>query len=191
MVELSSLIFYKTGAMSFHDRDISNEVLADILTAATSCSWLGRWKMLAVTEKMRRIRVVEAWQDALRKAERPRDADFIERWKIAPLFIAFCQPRKFEPFTWVPAEYARIYSIQEVGTAVRSIELKALEHGVGLHGIMGLLIQEIGNGVKVELGIPEDRELVFFGIMGYPEEQVEQKFPKLGDICFHERWGGE
>ena len=99
--------------------------------------------MLSVTERTRRTRVVEVWQHALRIIGRQKDSEFIERWKLAPLFIAFCEPCKFEPFGWVAAEQARVYSIQEVGTAVRSIELKALEHGIGLHGIMGLLKPEI------------------------------------------------
>ena len=188
MFKLDDLIFYKMGAMSFHDRSVPSETVTEILTAATSSSWLGRWKMLCLTDGNRRIRVVEAWQDALKKIGRMKDVEFVERWKQAPVFIAFCQPKKFDSFGWVPAEYARIYSIQEVGTAVRSLELKGLEHGVGLHGIMGLLMPEIGNGVKTELGIPEDQELVFFGIMGYPDEKAEQNFPKLEEVCSFETW---
>ena len=187
-IKLNDLIFYETGAMSFHERGIPKEVVTEILSAATSCVWLGRWKMLAVTENNRRVRAVEVWQEALRKIGRPKDADFIERWKMAPLFIAFCQPKRFESFGWVPAEHARTYSIQEVGTAVRSIELKALENGIGLHGIMGLLLPEVGGGVMSEFGIPPDQELVFFGIMGYPNEKVEQTFPKLDDLCHFEQW---
>lgn len=187
-MKLGDLIFYKTGAMSFHERSIAKEVLRDVLNAATSCAWLGRWKMLAVSESNRRVRTVEVWQEALRKIGRPKDADFVERWKAAPLFIAFCQPKKFESFGWVPSEHARTYSIQEVGSAVRSLELKALEHGIGLHGIMGLLMPEIGDGVKIELGIPPSQELVFFGIMGYPNVKVEQAFPKLNDLCYFEQW---
>lgn len=188
MFKLDDLIFCKTGAMSFHDRSVPSESLTEILTAATSSSWLGRWKMLCVTDRNRRNRVVEVWQEALRKIGRMKDVEFVERWKLAPVFIAFCQPKRLDSFGWVPAEYARTYSIQEVGTAVRTLELKALEHGVGLHGIMGLLIPEIGNGVKTELGIPEDQELVYFGIMGYPNEQAEQTFPKLEEICYFENW---
>lgn len=185
---LNDLIFYKTGAMSFHEQNIPKDTLTDILNAVTSCAWLGRWKMLAVTENNRRIRAVEVWQEALMKIGRTKDADFVERWKLAPLFVAFCQPKRFESFGWVPAEHARVYSIQEVGTAVRSLELKALEHGIGLHGIMGLLLPEIGSGVKSTFGIPPDQELIFFGIMGYPNEKAEQTFPKLGDLCYFEQW---
>ena len=188
MFKLDDLIFYRTGAMSFYDKTVPSETLTEILTATTSSSWLGRWKMLCVTDRNRRRGVVEAWQDALRKFGRMKDVEFVERWKLAPVFIAFCQPKTFDSFGWVPSEYARIYSIQEVGTAVRSLELKALEHGVGLHGIMGLLIPEIGNGVKTELGVPEDQELVFFGIMGYPNEKAEQNFPKLEEVCYFETW---
>lgn len=187
-MKLDDLIFHKTGAMSFHDKNIPGDVLNEILTAATSCSWLGRWKMLCVTDRNRRHRVVDVWQDSLKKMGRMKDIEFVERWKVAPVFIAFCQPKKFDSFGWVPPEYARVYSIQEVGTATRSLELKGLEHGIGLHGIMGLLIPEIGYGVKVEIGIPEDEELVFFGIMGYPNEKAEQSFPKLEEVCYFETW---
>jgi hypothetical protein len=188
MGQLDELIFYKTGAMSFHNKNILREVVTEILTAATSCTWLGRWRMISVTDSNRRVRVVEVWQDGLRKIGRLKDADFIERWKLAPLFIAFCHPKNFEPFGWVPAEYARVYSIQEIGTAVRSLELKALEHGISLHGIMGMLLPEICSGVNAELAIPETQELVFFGVMGYPNETVEQKFPKIEDVCYFEGW---
>ncbi len=187
-MRLDDLIFCKTGAMSFYDKSIPSEVLTEILTATTSCSWLGRWRMLCVTDGSRRHRVVEVWQDALKKMGRMKDVSFVERWKLAPVFIAFSQPKTFDPFGWVPAEYARTYSIQEVGTAVRSLELKGLERGIGLHGIMGLLMPEVGNGVKTELGIPEDHELVFFGIMGYPNEKAEQSFPKLEEVCYFETW---
>ena len=190
MVELSDLLFYKTGAMSFHDRGIPPKDLTEILASATSCAWLGRWKMIAVTDKNKRVKAVEKWQEALRKIGKPKEAEFIERWKRAPLFVAFYQPKRFEPFTWVPSENARTYSIQEVGTAVRSIELKALEHGIGLHGIMGLLFPEISGGVSEAFGVAEEQELVFFGIMGYPDEVVNQKFPNLEEICYFETWKG-
>ncbi len=191
MTSLSDLIFYKTGAMSFHDKPIPHETLREILKAATSCAWLGRWRMLSVTEREKRVRVVEAWQDALTKMGRQKDVEFIERWKVAPLFIAFCQPKNFEPYTWVPAEHARTYSIQEVGGAVRSLELRALELGIFLHGIMGLLIPQVSEGVKAVLGIAESQELIFFGILGYPDEMAEGKFPKLEDVCYSEKWPGK
>ena len=108
-----------------------------------------------------------------------------------PLFVAFCQPKALGDFGWVPSEYARTYAIQEVGTAVRSLELKALELGIGLHGIMGLLYPKVGDGLKAAVGIPEDQELVFFGILGYPDETVEQKFPNLSDVCYFEGWLGK
>lgn len=188
MDELSDLIFYRNGAMSFQEKAIPDDILEEILTAATSCAWLGRWRLISITEWDVRLKLVEAWQAALKQAGRPKDAEFIERWKNAPLFIAFCQPKDFQPFQWVPAKYARIYGIQEVGAAVRSVELKALEHGVALHGIMGLLVPKIGRGVKAVLGIPEDQELVFFGIMGYPDEVMEQKFPSLDQLSYSQGW---
>jgi hypothetical protein len=188
LFELSDLIYYRTGAMSFHEKEIPSEAKDDILRASTSSAWLGMWRLLSVTNKERRVKVVEEWQGALKKMGRSRDAEFVERWKVAPLFIVFCQPKNFQPFGWVPSVYARIYSIQEVGAAVRSMELEGLKHGIGLHGIMGILIPEIGDGVKAVLGIPEDQELVFFGIMGYPNEEVEQKFPSLKDVSYSETW---
>ncbi len=186
---LDNLIFYKTGPMSFQEKEIPSSVLEEILRAATSCTWLGRWKLLIITDKSQRAKVVKAWQEDLKKMGRLKDVDWIERWKAAPLFIVFCQPKDFKPFQWVPGEYARIGEIHEIGSAVRSIELKALEHGIGLHGpIMGLLMPEVNRGLRAALEIPEDYELVHFGIMGYPKEEVEVTFPQLSDVSFANRW---
>jgi len=46
--------------MSFHDKEIPLPVQEEILKAATSCTWLGRWKLLVVTDKNQRIEVVKA-----------------------------------------------------------------------------------------------------------------------------------
>jgi nitroreductase len=189
MTGLSDLMFYKTGAMSFHRKSIPKEAIIEILRAATSCAWFGKWKMLSVTERSKRVRLVEAWQESLKRIGRMKDVEFIERWKNAPLFVAFCQPKALPDFGWVPAHYAWIYSIQEIGAAVRSLELKALEYGVGLHGIMGLLNPEVGKGVMSVLGIPGDQELVYFGILGYPDKTSELKFPRLADVCYFGSWG--
>jgi hypothetical protein len=187
---LSELLFFEKGAMSFLDKEIPQPVQEEILKAATSCTWLGRWKLLTITDKSQRLKVVKAWQEDLGKIGRLKDVDWIERWKVAPLFIAFCQPKDFKPFQWVPGDYARIGEIHEIGSAVRSIELKALEYGIGLHGpIMGLLMPEVNRGIKATLGIPDDYELVHFGIMGYPGEQVVQKFPDLKEMCYSDTWG--
>jgi hypothetical protein len=176
--------------MSFQEKKIPFSTQEEILKVATSCTWLGRWKLLIITDKDQRVRVVKAWQEDLRKIGRLKDVDWIERWKTAPLFIAFCQPKDFKPFQWVPGDYARIGEIHEIWSAVRSIELKALEHGIGLHGpIMGLLMPEVNRGMRTVLGIPEDYELVHFGIMGYPKEQVEVTFPELSAVRFANEWG--
>ena len=176
--------------MSFLDKEIPQPVQEEILKAATSCTWLGRWKLLTITDKSQRLKVVKAWQEDLRKIGRLKDVDWIERWKVAPLFIAFCQPKDFKPFQWVPGDYARIGEIHEIGSSVRSIELKALEYGIGLHGpIKGLLMPEVNRGVKAALEIPGDYELVHFGIMGYPDEQVVQKFPDLKEMSYSDTWG--
>lgn len=141
---LDNLIFYKTGPMSFQEKEIPPVIQEEILQAATSCTWLGKWGLLVITDNNQRVKVVEAWQEDLRRIGRLKDVDWIERWKVAPLFIAFCQPKDFEPFQWVPGGYARIGEIHEIGAAVRSIELKALVYGIGLHGpIMGLLMPEV------------------------------------------------
>jgi len=187
---LSELLFFDKGAMSFRDKEIPQLVQEEILKAATSCTWLGRWKLLIIADKDQRVKVVKAWQEDLRRIGRLKDADWIERWKVAPLFIAFCQPKAFKPFQWVSGDYARIGEIHEIGSAVRSIELKALEYGIGLHGpIMGLLMPEVNRGVRAVLAIPDDYELVHFGIMGYPGEQVVQKFPDLKEMCYWDTWG--
>jgi hypothetical protein len=77
---LNELLFFDKGAMSFLDKEIPRPVQEEILKAATSCTWLGRWKLLTLTDKSRRLKVV----------------------KVAPLFIAFCQPKDFKPFQWGP-----------------------------------------------------------------------------------------
>jgi hypothetical protein len=183
-------MFFQKGPMSFHEREIPLPIQKDILRAATSCTW--KWKLLIVTDKDRRLEVVKAWQEDLKKIGRLKDVDWIERWKVAPLFIAFCQPKDLQPFQWVPGTYARIGEIYEIGRAVRSVELKALEHGIGLHGpIMGLLMPEVSRGVRSVLGIPEEWQLVHFGIMGYPKEEVEVTFPKLSDVMYSNAWGSK
>ncbi len=145
--------------------------------------------MVSVTKKENIVRVVQAWQEGLKKIGQNRGAEFVERWKQAPLLLFFCQPRNFEPFQFVPPEHVRMFSVQEVGTAVRSIELVALTHGIGLHGIMGVLVPEIGERVKTVLTIPADYATVYLGVMGYPGEEVVQKFPRLEEICYEGSWG--
>ena len=145
--------------------------------------------MLSVTDRQVRVELVTVWQESLRKIGQNKDADFIERWKIAPLFVVFCQPKTLEQFHFVPPDYVRISSIQEIGGAVRSLELAGLTHGLGLHGIMGMLVPAIGGPVREVLKIPADYEIVYFGIMGYPDEEVAQKFPDLKEFCYADTWG--
>jgi hypothetical protein len=92
--------------------------------------------------------------------------------KAPPLFIVICQPKQLAQFHFVPPEFVRIFSIQEIGGAVRSLELSAPTHGIGLHGIMGVLVPEIGDPIKQVLKIPPDHETVYFGITGCPREEV-------------------
>jgi nitroreductase len=175
--------------MSFQARDIEPEILGEILEASTSCAWLGKWKLVAITKKENIVKVVESWQIGLRKIGQNRDVEFVERWKKAPLLVAFCQPRKLDQFHFVAGEFVRIFSVQEIGAAVRSVELVALAHGIGLHGIMGILVPDVVEPISEVLGIPLDHEIVYFGVMGYPDEEVAQKFPSLNDVCFAEKWG--
>src|SRR5712692_5194408 len=186
---LKRFLFYEKGAMSFLDKEIPRGIVRDILSTSASSSWLGKWKLLAVRDRENRVRVVNVWQEALRRIGQNKGAEFIERWKAAPLFVAFCQPKNLEQFQFVPPEFVRIFSIQEIGGAVRSLELFAQTYGIGLHGIMGILVPAIGDSIKELLKIPADYEIVYFGIMGYPNEQVDQEFPKLGSLCYSERWG--
>jgi nitroreductase len=182
-------LFYEKGAMSFQAREIEPEILEKILKASTSCAWLGKWKLVLVSKRENIIRVVESWQSGLRKIGQNRDVEFVERWKKAPLLIAFCQPRKLDKFHFVAGDLVRIFSVQEIGTAVRSVELAALAHGIGLHGIMGILVPEVVEPINQVLGIPSDYEIVYFGLMGYPDEEVVQKFPPLNEVCYSEKWG--
>ncbi len=186
---LQRLLFFEKGAMSFIDKEIRPDVLQQILAAAASCAWLGKWKLLYVTDRAKRVRVVEAWQNSLRKMGLNKDVEFIERWKIAPLFVVFCQPEKLEQHRFVPPENVRTFSILEVGGAVRSLELLALIHEIGLHGIMGVLVPSIGDPIKGILRIPDDYEIVYFGVIGYAGEEVDQKLPALKAFCYAEEWG--
>ena len=186
---LRQLLFFEKGAMSFQDKKISTEILPEIISAATSCAWLGKWKLLFVTERQTRAVVVTVWQDSLRKIGLNKDADFIERWRIAPLFVVFSQPKKLDQFHFVPPSIVRIFSIQEIGGAVRSLELAALTYGIGLHGIMGILVPAIGEPIREVLKIPADYEIVYFGILGYPGEEVAQKFPDLKEMSYSDTWG--
>ena len=190
-LSVKKLVFYEKGAMSFQAREIPSDVLKEILTAATSCAWLGRWKLVAVNKKENIVRVVESWQRGLRSIGQSKGVEFVERWKNAPLLIAFCQPIRQVPYQFVPGDLVRIFSIQEVGTAVRSMELVALNYGIGLHGIMGVLVPAIGEEIKAVLDFPDSHEIVYFGVMGYPSEEVVQKFPNLGEVCYAEVWGAE
>jgi hypothetical protein len=183
------LLFYEKGAMSFQARQIEPEVLEKILKASTSCAWLGKWKLVSVSKKENIVKVVESWQTGLRKIGQNRDVEFVERWKKAPLILAFCQPRKFDQFHFVVGDLVRIYSVQEIGTAVRSVELAALAYGISLHGIMGILVPEVVEHINEMLGIPRNYEIVYFGLMGYPDEEVVQKFPSLSELCYAEKWG--
>ncbi len=118
--------------MSFLEKEIPPSIQEEILKAATPCTWLGRWKLLIITDKNQRVKVVKAWQEDLRMIGRLKDIDWIERWNVAPLFIAFCQSTDFKP---------------------------------------------------------SQCELVHFGILGYPKEEVEVTFPQLSDVSFADRWG--
>jgi Nitroreductase family len=182
-------LFYEKGAMSFRAREIEPEALREILRASTSCAWLGKWRLVSVSKRQNIVEVVEAWQRGLRKLGQNRDVEFVERWKKAPLIIAFCQPKKLDQFHFVTGDYVRIFSIQEIGTAVRSVELVALTHGIGLHGIMGILVPEVAEPISEAVGIPPDHEIVYLGLMGYPDEEVAQKFPSLDQVCYAEKWG--
>jgi hypothetical protein len=67
--------------MSFQEKKIPFSTQEEILKVATSCTWLGRWKLLIITDKDQRVRVVKAWQEDLRKIGRLKDVDWIERWR--------------------------------------------------------------------------------------------------------------
>ncbi len=185
---VKDLLFFEKGAMSFREKEIPSEIVTEILKAATSCAWFGKWRLISIMDRTNRIQVVEAWQSGLRRIGQIGGVEFIERWKLAPLFVLFYLPKKFEPYLkWVPPEFARLYAIQEVGTAVRSLELMALTYGIGLHGIMGVLA--IDEEVKKVLTIPEEYELVYFGILGYPGEEDTVRFPDLRKMGYAEKWG--
>jgi len=64
--------------MSFQEKEIPPSIQREILQAATSCTWLGRWKLLIITDKSQRVKVVKAWQEDLRRIGRLKDVDWIE-----------------------------------------------------------------------------------------------------------------
>ncbi|MDH2901795.1 MAG: nitroreductase family protein [archaeon] len=186
---LEGHMFYERGAMSFSEKNIPDEVLNDILRAATSCAWPGKWKLISVQEKENRVRVIEAMQKGMNDdLNEPKHAAFLERWKTSPLFVVFCIPKSAGSFLFVPEDKVRVYAIKEVGTAVRSLELVASAHGISLHGIMGALVDPVSDRIRRVLHIPSDYEIVYFGVMGYPKEEVDVKFPDLRTICYSESW---
>jgi hypothetical protein len=73
--------------------------------------------MVSVISREARVRIVETWQKALREIGQRHGAEFIERLKVAPLFVFFCQPKVFESHQWVAPEFVRAFGIQEVGSA--------------------------------------------------------------------------
>src|SRR3989442_14218135 len=99
--------------MSFQAREIEAKVLEKILEASTSCAWLGKWKLVSVSKKENIVRIVESWQRGLRKIGQNRDVEFIERWKKAPLLLAFCQPRKLDKFHFVAVDFVGTFTVQE------------------------------------------------------------------------------
>lgn len=68
--------------------------------------------------------------------------------------------------------------------AAQSLMTIARAYGVETHWIAGALV--VSQEIKEALKIPEEYDLAFFAVLGYPSEEIVQKFPQLHDVCYAE-----
>jgi nitroreductase len=185
---IGDLVFHDRGAIAFHERALPPDVLEAILNSVRPYGSLCPWKVVVATDRDNRIRVLEGMQDGYRRLERTGAADIMERWKKAPVMLVFCMPREVPAFGGVPPELMSGQAHIELGAGVQSLMLVARTYGVETHWIAGALLVE--DDITTALGIPDEYRVAFFGVAGYPSEQVDQPFPPLEEICYHERWPG-
>ncbi|MFQ6104335.1 MAG: nitroreductase family protein [Candidatus Glassbacteria bacterium] len=183
---IHDLVMEEEAAVDFHERPIPPNVLSNIVMAATPYTSLAQWRLIVVTQKSNRIRVLEAMKNGLMELGRSRLARMMERWEDAPALLVFCMPETVEAFGGIPPDLVRPQSLVELGMAIGSISLVARAYGVETHWIAGALL--VNARIKDALGIPKAYDVAFFGIAGYPSEKVRQKFPTVHEIYHAESW---
>ena len=75
----------------------------------------------------------------------------------------------------------------ELGMGVQSLVLMGRVYGIETHWIASALI--IDDILKENLLIPEEYDIVFFGVAGYPSQEVDLDFRQLNEVCSKETWG--
>lgn len=180
------LVLHEKGAVGFHEKAVPSDTLANILRSITPYASLSKWRLIVVKEKSNRIKVLEAMQNGFRKLGRDPLAKIMERWKTAPLLLVFCLPKTIEAFGGVPPDMVRPQALVELGVGVQGLMLVARAYGVETHWIAGALL--VNREIKEALKIPKGYDVAFFGVAGYPSEEIIQKFPPLHEICYSEAW---
>ena len=180
-------VLYEKGAVSFREKVIPSDILETILKTITPYTSLSRWKLIVVRKKNNRIKVLEAMQSGFQKLGQDRLAEIMDRWKIAPLLLVFCIPKTIEAFGGVPPDMVQPQAHIELGMGVQGLMLVARTYGVETHWIAGALL--VNWEIKNSLKIPGDYDVIFFGVAGYPSEEIIQEFPPLNEVCYTETWG--
>jgi nitroreductase len=186
---VSRLVLYPRGAVAFESRPIPADTLRAVLAAVTPYSSLSAWKVVAVAEATNRIRLLESMQEGFRQIGRDSWASTMERWKRAPVLLAFVLPKTVEEFGGVPPAIVRPLATLELGMGVQSLVLVARTYGLETHWIAGANL--IADAIERELGIPEDYGLAFFGMVGFPAEEIPEEYPSLESVAYGEGWGEE
>jgi nitroreductase len=71
---------------------------------------------------------------------------------------------------------------------IQNLALMARAYGVETHWIAGALL--VGDAFRDALQIPATHDIAFFGVIGYPSEEIDQPIPDLGAVCDFGSWGG-
>lgn len=184
---VADLTLYPKGAIAFHERPIPADRLTLILKAVTPYVSLCNWKLLVIQEKDHRLGLLSSMQEAYGRLGKQQWANTMERWKAAPVILVFCAPRNINDFAGVPAGTMRPMTLIEMGFGIQSLTLTARAHEVETHWIASALLIE--DTIRNLLEIPDGYDIVFFGVAGYPSEEIAQDYPEIEDVCFAETWG--
>jgi len=185
--QVIDLVLYEKAAVAFHEQPIPSDVLSKILETITPHSSLSEWRLVVAGERHNRTRLLEAMQNAFQEMGHNRLAKLMERWKPAPLLLVFCMPESVKTFGGVPPAMVHKLALVELGMGAEGFALAARAEGVEAHWIAGALL--VNGEIEHVLGIPEGYDVVFFGVAGYPREEVVQEFPSLHEVCHAEVWG--
>jgi len=173
-------------AVAFRQEVIPPEVLSEVLRVLTPNVSLSNWRVVVIRETPTRLRLLESMQEAYRRLGREQWARAMERWKVAPVLLAFCMPTAMKPFDGLAPEVVRPMALIELGVGVQGLMVAGRAHGLETHWIASALL--LKNEIRTILEIPDDYELVFFGVLGYPSEEVKREFPPTKEICFADKW---